>query len=293
MCRARRANNTNNNNNWYPPKKKKIKKYFLRFSKRSQTFYYAIENVPTPPPPRINFPPSRDKNLENRTCHPTLIIRPPSTVHIFRDLAPRFQVRKKMSHGRICCASSRYLPDRISMISRKHYVSNVSKDWKQRERLHADPIHEWFLFIIIYRLERARISARNRIRRTRSIAKKLRRGSMRNQAVPLFHGNVPGKTVSRKVAFQDRFIRSVNKKNLNLPFFLSPTLDTTRSDNCWKICLSIIRLADENLANQLLHPQSINPFEGEKRLSFREITIRNTNFHWKLKSSLITSSQIT
>lgn len=179
----------------------------------------------TPPPaPRINFPPSRDKNLENRTCHPTLIIRPPSTVHIFRDLAPRFQVRKKMSHGRICCASSRYLPDRISMISRKHYVSNESKDWKQRERLHADPIHEWFLFIIIYRLERARISARNRIRRTRSIAKKLRRGSMRNQAVPLFHGNVPGKTVSRKVAFQDRFIRSVNKKNLNVPFLPLPDL---------------------------------------------------------------------
>lgn len=149
---------------------------------------------------------------------------PPSTVHIFRDLAPRFQVRKKMSHGRICCASSRYLPDRISMISRKHYVSNESKDWKQRERLHADPIHEWFLFIIIYRLERARISARNRIRRTRSIAKKLRRGSMRNQAVPLFHGNVPGKTVSRKVAFQDRFIRSVNKKNLNVPFLPLPDL---------------------------------------------------------------------
>lgn len=162
VCRARRANNNNNNNNWYSPKKKKKNDTPPSFFKRSRTFYYAIEKTRPLRFPNVNFPPSRDKNLP--TCHPTLIIPPfpPLSVYIFRDLAPRFQTEKKMSqanerHGRICCASNRYLPDRISMISRKYYVRNVEGlgRWNSVEIARIGFMNDSCL--LLYRLERVSV----------------------------------------------------------------------------------------------------------------------------------------
>lgn len=169
------------------------------------------------------------------------INHPPLPPFIYSaTLLPDSRLKKKwVRHGTSDMEESRYLSDRISMVSRKSCVRNdTSKDSKDGETATAR-IHEWFLFIIIS--PRARNHARS------SNREKLR--GMRNQAVPLFHGNV-----SRKNSFEEgRFPRPLYSVPWTRKISLLPlTLNTNRQRKYHSIIL--------------MHPT--NRFERGKTFSY-------------------------
>lgn len=103
---------------------------------------------------------------------------------------------------------------------------------------------------------------------------------MRNQAVPLFHGNVLRKTVSKKVAFQDRFIRSVNKKNLN-PFLSQAQI---------RVAGIIVEKSALQLPTKIFNPIIFEKENSSSPLLSQRIPFRESRYHYPTQTFTIDES---